>query len=107
MLKFCNARRLAETWVNCVHGEGVELLQSSTIAKPYGWVFFYQTTAYLQNPNDVSLALGGNSPFIIDRESGQITVLDAASPIADYLSRFEATLPQARLHIKPELPAWS
>ncbi|WP_119941306.1 YrhB domain-containing protein [Neorhizobium sp. NCHU2750] len=106
MLKFHNARRLAETWVQCVCGKGVELVQSSTIAKPYGWVFFYQATAYLQNPNDVSQALGGNAPFIIDRESGQITVLGTTLLIEEYLERFEATLPQARLHFKPEQPAW-
>ena len=107
MLKFYNARRLAETWVHCVCGEGVELIKSSTIAKPYGWVFFYQTTAYLQNSNDVSQALAGNAPFIIDRESGQITVLGTALPTTDYLDRFEATLPQSRLHTKPEQPTWS
>jgi len=106
MLTFTKARLLAETWAQCVCGDGIELVQDATIAKPYGWIFFYQSSAYLQNPEDFSLALAGNAPVIIDRDSGEIILLGTALPTAEYLKRFEDKLPPARMHVKIEQPVW-
>ncbi len=107
MMVFKKARQLAETWVECVCGEGVELVPGPTIAKPYGWVFFYQSRAYLQNPDNILNALAGNAPFIIDRGTGQIIVLGTALRTEDYLERFEASLPPARMLSEPEQPVWT
>lgn len=107
MLTFAKARQLAESWVRIVCGDGIELVQSSTVAKPYGWVFFYQSSAFLKNPDDISLALAGNAPFIIDRINGEVTVLGTAVPTVDYLQHFETCLPPERLLMKPEQPVWT
>src|SRR4051812_31825527 len=64
-------------------------------------------SAFLRNSDDISHALGGNAPFVIDRDNGQITVIGTALPIADYLQRFEADLPLARMYMKPEQPVWT
>lgn len=103
---FKKARKLAETWVECMFGEGIELVQSATIAKSYGWIFFYQSGALMKNPHDTSNALAGNAPFIIDRDNGQITVLGTALGTEAYLERYEAGLPPARQYARPEQPVW-
>jgi hypothetical protein len=106
MLTFASARRLAEAWVQIVCGAGVEIVQEATIAKPYGWVFFYQSSAVLTEPGDFSDALVGNAPFLIDRHNGRIEVLGTAQSVADYLHEFENSLSPPQLHIAPEYPVW-
>jgi len=43
-------------------------------------------------------------PIIVDRINGEIRVTGTAKPIEEYLAEYEATLPAARLQMKPELP---
>ncbi|KQS89664.1 MULTISPECIES: YrhB domain-containing protein [unclassified Rhizobium] len=107
MLTFSKARRLAETWVEVTCGKEVELIRDAAIAKPYGWVFFYQSSAHLRDPDDFSSALIGNSPFLIDRDSGEIKVFGMARDTAFYLKEFESTLPPGQIYRKPEQPIWS
>ena len=106
MPTFQVARLLAESWVRCMTADGAELLRDATITRPYGWVFFYQSRAYLQNPTDVSRALAGNAPFLVDRVNGEVRVFGTAHPVEWYLSHYERELPPARLQMTPELPQW-
>ena len=106
MLTFSKARKLAETYVEVMCDGKAELVREAVIAKPYGWVFFYQSSAHLRETSNISDAFAGNAPFIVDRDSGEIRVLGTALPAETYLENFESNLPPARLYRKPELPSW-
>lgn len=53
-----------------------------------GWYFFFQSREYLET-GDFSTQLAGNSPFIIDKDSGEIHDLGTAYPIEKYLQDYE------------------
>ena len=77
------------------------ILDDATIVKPYVWIFFYQSKAYLDS-GDFSELLAGNAPLIVDRSAGELRVTGTARPIDDYLAAYEATLPPARLIVAAE-----
>ena len=106
MLSFAKARQLAELWIKLTTDGRAELVRGSVQAKPYGWVFFYQSSAFLKDPDNRSLALAGNAPFIVDRRSGEIRVLRTGAPLDASLTEYERTLPPAALYAKPEPPNW-
>jgi hypothetical protein len=52
-----------------------------------GWYFCYQSAAYLRT-GDPSDQLAGNSPFLIDRNTGELVELGTAKPVAAYLDDY-------------------
>ena len=106
MPTFQVARTLAESWVRAMSEVDAELVKDATIARPYGWVFFYQSRAHLQNPSDFSSALVGNAPILVDKVDCEIRVLGTARPVEWYLAEYEKGLPPARLQMKVEAPQW-
>ena len=106
MPTFEQAARLAKAWID-VMGEGLaELDPGPTIAKPYGWVFFYQSSEFLRDTSDFRNALVGNAPFLVDRVDGEVRVLGTAHSVEWYLAEYEKTIPVARLQMGIEQPAW-
>jgi hypothetical protein len=96
-MNYAEAKELAETWVRLACHDDAELVEESTIKKPYGWVFFYRGKKE---------ALAGNAPIIIDRVNGELRVTGTARPITAYLEEYEASLPPARLAMSiPNEPA--
>jgi hypothetical protein len=67
---------------------GVSLMSESTIEKPYGWVFFFNSARFFETGDQLE-ALGGNSPILVASASGQVTLLGTAKPVADSLRQFE------------------
>jgi hypothetical protein len=112
MPSFAQARRIAESWVAVVTDGDAELVREAVQGKPYGWVFFCQSTAFLSNPDNNAARLAGNAPLIIDRVNGKVRVLGTTLPLKTYLARYEGKLPTARLRMSPdadvhaELAAW-
>ena len=88
MLTFEQARSLAQAWVEIVTSGSWELA-GEPLRRPYGWVFFYAAK------NGETIA--GNAPIIVDRIGGEIRVTGTAEPLEKYLTKYEATLPPARL----------
>jgi hypothetical protein len=68
-----------------------EILDSQTIAKSYGWIFFYQSMQYLKT-GFLSDMLVGNGPILVEK-SGKIIQFSTALPIEESLRRYEAGLP--------------
>jgi hypothetical protein len=68
------------------------LLDDETIERHWGWVFFYNSRAFIET-GDYSEALAGNAPFIVNRMTGEVTLTGTAMPIEHYISEYEATLP--------------
>jgi hypothetical protein len=52
-----------------------------------GWFFCYQSAEYLRT-NDSSDQLAGNSPFLIDRNTGELFELGTAKAIAEYIEDY-------------------
>jgi hypothetical protein len=98
MLPYTKEKKLAETWVQITTDGSCEISQVED--KPYGWVFYFNSKDY--DPNDTSTHMAGNAPIIIDRIDGEIRVTGTAYPTEHYLKEYEATLPEARLHMTPE-----
>jgi hypothetical protein len=68
------------------------LLDDATIERHWGWVFFYNSRAFIET-GDYCEALAGNAPFIVNRMTGGVTLTGTAMPIEHYISEYEATLP--------------
>ena len=106
MIPFSKARMLAETWVRTIMDGEAELLRRSTIAKPYGWVFFYQSSEYIRDPDNHAAALAGNGPIMIDRINGEVRVLGTGRSFEKQLTDYERSVPPAWLQMRPEEPSW-
>ncbi len=99
---FENARELAAAWLKLKNSEiEVEIVDAATVAKPYGWVFFYQSRTFLET-GDFSDQLVGNAPILINRLSGEPRVLGTAKPAEYYLSEYELTIPELWLRGIPD-----
>ena len=68
---------------------GVAIASRQTIRKPYGWVFFYNSTRYLETGDPLE-ALGGNGPVIVERDGGRLHVLPSSSDPTVAITEFEA-----------------
>jgi Immunity protein 35 len=90
-MDFEQALALATAWVDIVCGGGARIVQPSTVEKPYGWIFFYQSREFL----DIGVAsarLAGNAPIIVNRHTNELRVTGTARPLEDYLKQYERTL---------------
>lgn len=67
------------------------VLSSETIEKPWGWVFFYQSKAYIES-GDFRDSLCGNAPIIVNCNTGVLTYTGTANDIEHYIKEYEATL---------------
>jgi hypothetical protein len=101
MLSFAKARQIAEVWIAVVTDDRAEIVRDLVEAKPHGWVFHYQSSAYPRDPGNALLALAGNAPFIVDRVNGEIRVLGPAPLVNARLAEYEAALPAAALQATP------
>ena len=50
------------------------LIESATMEKTYGWIFFYNSRQYIEEGN-MSLALAGNTPLIVEQLGWQISAV--------------------------------
>jgi hypothetical protein len=80
----------------------VKILHEHTISKPYGWVFFYQSHAWIET-GDEKHQLMGNYPFLVDRFRAGIVPFGPL--FKQDLARYEAALPPEELAVEAELPS--
>jgi hypothetical protein len=104
-MDFRQAAALANAWVDIVLKGSARIEREKTIAKPYGWIFFYQSNEFLDSGTQ-SAALGGNAPIIVDRNSFELRLTGTARPLEEYLAEYEASLPPPALQRRPQLPTW-
>ena len=104
MLTFIQALELAITWCRVTTQKDCVILTKHTQKLPYGWVFFYDTRAYVVSGKSKDMLIGG-VPILVDRVNGEIRVLGTAKPLRSYLASYEAELPVERLQLSlPEEP---
>ena len=85
------AQKKLEDMPGLPNGDTLVLLLEHTIERPFGWVFFYSSRLYRETGN-IMFALGGNSPFIINRNSGEIVLTGTAHPVEKYIAEYETRL---------------
>jgi hypothetical protein len=69
---------------------GLMLQEQFTREKPYGWIFFYNTRAYIETGNFLH-ALGGVAPFLVERDGGGIYSFGTSQPLDDAVAEYERT----------------
>jgi hypothetical protein len=102
-MDFDKAAALATAWVEILCDGRARIVRESTIAKPYGWIFFYQSKEFLDNGTALA-RFAGNAPIIVNRNSSEIRVTGTAKPLKHYLEEYEKTLPPVSLQQAPQLP---
>lgn len=69
MIDYQKAKEYALTYVSNMGSKSrieLDILEEETIEFEYGWVFFYQSKAFIETDDEGEM-IGGNAPFIIDR----------------------------------------
>jgi oxalate decarboxylase/phosphoglucose isomerase-like protein (cupin superfamily) len=71
-------------------GDKYIVLDESTVSRDWGWVFFY-TSEMWHKTGELSYAVAGNAPFIVEKSTGNVIVTGTAEPIESYIKRYETT----------------
>lgn len=105
-MDFEKAAALATAWVDLRSEGSARIQRELTVAKPYGWIFFYQSKEFLDG-GDFSTQLVGNAPFIVDRDTLELRLTgNTAMPLEHHLAEYERTLPPSSLQRAPQPPTW-
>lgn len=67
-------------------GCALVILDSETVEKSFGWIFFYQSGRYLKSGN-ISDMLAGNAPIVVARADGRVHATGTAFPVEYYLDQ--------------------
>jgi hypothetical protein len=78
------ARQIASSYLKGIERADCKLvlLDTSTIEKSFGWVFFYQSKRYLET-GEIKDALAGNAPIVVEKPDGRIHTLGTALALDD------------------------
>jgi len=68
----------------------IVIVDTKTIERSWGWVFFYTSKRWLET-QDISYALAGNAPLIVERETGHLLTTGTAYSIEHYIENYERT----------------
>ncbi len=85
-LPFDDARMLAGIHIGEDEGE-VRIQDGSTQEHEWGWLFLYQSVAYLDT-GDYSKMIAGNAPIIVDRFTGAIWQTGTATRPDEYIETY-------------------
>lgn len=96
-MNYRQAETVARAWIEAVEPR-FELCLEGTITRPYGWVFVFRPV-----PGSPELT-GGPSFILLDRINGELRVFGSGDIPEVALARYEASIPDARLKMRPEFP---
>jgi len=71
--------------------EGIEIVDTKTIEKHYGWIFFYNSRRYLES-RELVHALVGHGPVVVLADTGEIVELGSAFPAHEAIRQLEESL---------------
>lgn len=89
MLILEEAKAIAMKEISDLAQSGIDLIidDDHTIAKPYGWVFFFRLRQDF-DPNDINSMVGGNGPLVV-RHNGKVDRLPTFGPPDEMIAAFE------------------
>ena len=64
------------------------IVGGETIEKPWGWIFFWNTTLFAET-GDLEHAMVGTAPVFVNRAAGAATAVDPLQPIERAIRRYE------------------
>jgi len=67
------------------------VVEKSTIEKPFGWVFFYNSKTFLEKGIN-SYRLAGNGPIIVNKATGTVEFFGTNKPPLEIVEEYERTL---------------
>jgi hypothetical protein len=90
MIAFDEAQKLVKAELDKMEATGnlSPLKISSSRTEEFGWIFFYNTEVFLEE-GDLSSQLAGNSPLIVDKNTGILHVTGTAEPIESYINKYK------------------
>lgn len=68
----------------------VLVIDSKTIEKKWGWVFFYTSQEWVESGN-IEFAVIGHAPVFVVKKTGEVIFTGTAYPVEHYITCFEAT----------------
>ena len=74
-----------------IPGDSFVILENSTIQRPFGWVFFFDSKRYLETDN-VNDAIAGNGPIFVNQTDGTVKVGGSAKSVEAQIKEYEAEL---------------
>lgn len=74
-----------------VFGDEAVVLDSETLIRPYGWVFFYDSKKFMDTGN-LSYALAGNGPVVVLSRDGSVHRLGTAQDPDQEIAAFETRM---------------
>ena len=75
--------------------DGIAIIESETIQKPYGWIFFYNSRRYVES-GELIYALVGQGPVVVLANTGEIIELGSAYPSDVAIKELEDRLQLSR-----------
>ncbi len=88
MINFNDAKLIADEYIDDLQKEaGISLRITKAQEELFGWVFFYQSKNFLET-GELSSMLAGNSPFIVNRNDGRVSVTGTAKTIEEYIEDY-------------------
>jgi hypothetical protein len=70
------------------------VVEDSTIEKPWGWIFFYQSKKYIETGVFMH-RLAGNGPVFFNKETGEVDFFGSIPSLDALLAEYERRLTQA------------
>jgi hypothetical protein len=67
---------------------GLTILDEYTIEKPYGWVFFYDSSRFLETRR-LEDGIAGYGPLLVLADTGEVVHLETARDVEDSLADLE------------------
>jgi hypothetical protein len=89
MIDAADAKRIADAYVHQMSRPDLllVLVDCKTREEDFGWVFFYNSKAFLDT-HDNSERVAGNAPFIVERNAGTVVQLGAARGVDRYIDAY-------------------
>jgi|SRR5581483_11252416 len=92
MITYLEASAVVERYLRQMatsYGSELAITPGQTMEFPWGWVFFYNSKRFLES-GDYKQMLAGNSPLIVDRDTGELHETGTAEPIEWYIEKYTA-----------------
>jgi hypothetical protein len=67
------------------------VVEKSTIEKPFGWVFFYNSKRFVET-GESRYRLAGNGPVIVNKHNGSVEFFGSAKPLQEIVTEYEQKL---------------
>jgi hypothetical protein len=67
------------------------VVKASTIERPFGWVFFYNSKRFLDT-GESRYRLAGNGPVIVNKQNGSVEFFGAGKPPQEIVAEYEQKL---------------